>query len=730
MAQRQSGRMDSPYGKPPSQIIYDTVAKEGRVFGTKERFGAPYRSEKSEDRTRDDRRDERRGDERREDRREERSRRNERERSASPKRYSRDDRRINERREGERREGERREGDRREVAERRRERSPTPERYRPSERTSERHIERRRDRSPERTYTRDKSFRRDRSPSPRRTYGSVAPTTRPQKYDVDEEDFENMNKQVIIPEGDLNKIRSEMIKLMDKPFTIVEGVVNPSHESSSFFAEGKNVNKLFTYIGKNDPKLIESLEKYPNINIIEDNFVYTPPEVTSPFILFFYPYWLMNMDERSAKKVYFKNIPLTSGTFDDILRIEQPDYFVFIIPKNVAVPKDYGNITEVELSKGKMVIIKSSKQSKVAMYSKTTGKKEYKTEEEWDKNFLKFLKNLLIPINIKEETIDKIVNYKTLPIWKKAFTHESVDLNDNYEQLETIGDRVLELAFLKYLIRRFPDLSPQEITELKSKYMSKIYQGTVSRKLGFGDWIRSGDDISSINILEDVFESFFGALFEIADSVIGDGVGYVMSLKVLSMIFSDFDFDLSKAQGHPKSQIKEIFEMLKLDPEVAEIVQTDKGVNVSIQLTDRTYNDLMKLEVINKDASKVIGYGFGPFKTYAVNLAYSNALNYLESLGITREWAERQKELLDLTMPELEPYLDAAIDRMGEDGYERMYLRTSRTSTKAGNVFIQLVGVYFDKDKNKDQKKILVSGKYPSIQEGKIDVVKKYSEGK
>jgi hypothetical protein len=351
------------------------------------------------------------------------------------------------------------------------------------------------------------------------------------------------------------------------------------------------------------------------------------------------------------------------------------------------------------------------------------------TDKEYDVAFERFLKDILDPI-AKGETINKIINPKTLPMWKKAFTHETIDLNDNYEQLETIGDRVLELTFLKYLLRKFPDLSPQEITELKSKYMSKMYQGTTSRKLGFGDWIRVGNDISSISILEDVFESFFGALFEICDRVLGDGAGYVMALKFLALIFSDVDFDLSKSQGHPRSQIKEIFEMLKLDPEIQDITTNEKGTYVELSISKRTLDDLVQMEKMNPDSPLVIGVGFGPYKNNAVNLAYSNALEYLESLGITRAWAEQQKGYIDLLIPELQDYLEPAFDRMQEEGLDRIFLRTSRTSVKAGNVVIQLVGEYYDEQKKKLQKKILASGRYPDTQTGKIDVVKQYAEGK
>jgi dsRNA-specific ribonuclease len=699
-----SRRIQTPYGEPIESIFDTDFRKETKTY-QEERFGEPYRS-----RTKSVYNEERRGFERRGERTGgERTARGRGSGSSSGS-DERDQRGYGRRSDrGERTWGDRTWGDR-----------TWGDRSRTGERP--------------RTYT-------------ERKYGEMTGersrkyNTKPSYFEKEEdENFENLSSQVVIPQEDLQTIRNEMNALIHHPFTIVEAVVNPSHESSIFLAKGKNVERLFTFIGKNDPELIKELENQKNISIIEDSFVFTPPEVKNPFVLFFYPYWLMNMDPKSAQnKGYFKNIPLHSGTFDDILRIEQPDYFVFVIPKEVYVPPEYGKITEIELSKGKMVIIQTTKQSRVPMFGKSTGKKEYKTEEDWEQNFMKFLKNIMAPI-AKEETINKIVNSKTLPMWKKAFTHETIDLNDNYEQLETIGDRVLELVFLKYLLRKFPDLTPQEITELKSKYMSKIYQGTTSRKLGFGDWIRVGNDISSISILEDVFESFFGALFEISDMEIGDGVGYVMALKFLTMIFTDVTFDLSKAQGHPRSQIKEILEMLRFDPEITEAIPSEKGTNVTIRISDETHNDLVELGMMDKNSSNIIGVGFGPYKTNAVNLAYSNALEYLESLGITRKWAENQKELAELLIPELEPYLDRALKRMEDEGYSQIFLRTSRTSAKAGSVVVQLVGVYFDQEKNKEQRKILISGKYSQdsmkyvkmdiIQDGKIDVVRRYAEGK
>ena len=706
-------RVDSPYGIPPSMIIYDKTKDEiknykgavnprdsvPRTMGpvrpgekeSSERYGVPNRSEKDQ-RTYDPR--------------------------SSP-RSSRDDRRDRDERTYEPRIYDRGDfGDQKSYEPRNRNQTRSNDRIQRDERSYDpRRVYRTKDtKSYDRISQRNqRSFDEPKSPRRNETLSK----------DHSDEDFELRSKEVMIPLDDLREIRMEMCQRMDgSKFTIVEGIVDPVHDTSVYFSESKMVEKVFTFIGKKNPELVEKLEKCGNIQIIEDSFVYTPSEVKNPFVLFLYPYWLMSMDEKNTKNVYFKNIPLQSGTFDDILRIEQADLFVFVIPNDVRVPDDYGLKSEISLTRGKMVIIQPKRSSKI--YNSTLSKKEYTSEEEWDKNFEVFLKNTLAPV-AKEDTIQKIINSNTLSMWKKAFTHETIDLNDNYEQLETIGDRVLELCFLKYLLRKFPDLSPQEITELKSKYMSKIYQGTTSRKLGFGNWTRVGNDISSISILEDVFESFFGVLFEISDDIIGDGVGYVLCLKFLTLIFEDVKFDLSKAQGHPRSQIKEIFEMLKLDPEIQDVTISEKGTNVIISITDHTFNELVELEKITKNSSRVIGIGFGPYKTNAVNLAYSNALEYLEGLGITRKWAEQQKELYDLMVPELDLYIEKALERMVSENFDRMYIRTSRTSVKAGNVVIQLVGEYMCEKKGKIQKKILTSGKYPDIQTGKIEVVKKYA---
>ena len=659
-------RIVNPYGKTTRDIVPDKTRSEAKFYGSQERSGGPYRSEK-EDRPREDRRP----------------------RETAPRETGpRDDRPREDRR-------------------------PREERSRGTYRPGP---------------TRE-GRSRSRSPSPRcKTKKPFSPRyKKPGKEESNvDENFELLSKEAILSKDTIREIKNEINNQFETPFTIVEGIVDPGHETTLYFSKGSQVKKIVTYVGKKNPELLEKLNS-PKITIIEDSFNFVPPEVKNPFVLFLYPYWLANVEE--AKGISFKDIPIGSGgTFKDLLSIEKPDLFAIILPKSLQVPDNFGQKEELELEDGKKLvfIVPNAPTSMFEREKEEVGKM---TEEVWDKQFIKFIKRLLSNI-AKEETIEKIVNQKTLTIWKKAFTHETIDLNENYEQLETIGDRVLELTFLKYLLRKYPDLTPQEITNLKSKYMSKMYQGTTASQLGLGNWIRVGNDIYSIHILEDVYESLFGALFEIADQEIYDGAGYVLALKLQTKIFDEMGFDISDAQGHPRSQIKEILEMLKLDVPEPKEFKSDRGTSIRIEISPDTRDALVLLEKMKPTSPLLLGEGFGPYKTSAINLAYSNALEYLKSLGITRDWAESQKQLLDLMVPELEQYVNNALKRMEKEGYIRFYVRTPRASVKTGNVVVQLVGEYFDKEKQKEQKVILVSGKYPDIQTGKIEVVKQYALGK
>ena len=48
------------------------------------------------------------------------------------------------------------------------------------------------------------------------------------------------------------------------------------------------------------------------------------------------------------------------------------------------------------------------------------------------------------------------VKFKNIELLKKSLTHKSYNLEDNYEKLEFLGDRVLGIAISKILIDAYP----------------------------------------------------------------------------------------------------------------------------------------------------------------------------------------------------------------------------------------------------------------------------------
>ena len=115
----------------------------------------------------------------------------------------------------------------------------------------------------------------------------------------------------------------------------------------------------------------------------------------------------------------------------------------------------------------------------------------------------KFIK-LLTEIN----PIDAKLIKKTIPLQDKS-----------YEVLEFLGDAVIHAVIAEYLFRRYPDKDQGFLTKLRTKIEKGETLNKFSRKLGFHEYAiisrnieLSGGRNNNINIMEDIFEAFIGAL--------------------------------------------------------------------------------------------------------------------------------------------------------------------------------------------------------------------------
>ena len=110
------------------------------------------------------------------------------------------------------------------------------------------------------------------------------------------------------------------------------------------------------------------------------------------------------------------------------------------------------------------------------------------------------------------------INFKNEQILLQAITHKSYDPNNNYENLEFLGDRVLGLVVSKKLFELFPN---EKVGSLDKKLASLVNKNKcleIGNLLDLREFIITGNSKSSKNIVEnkiisDCCEAIIGAIY-------------------------------------------------------------------------------------------------------------------------------------------------------------------------------------------------------------------------
>ena len=196
-------------------------------------------------------------------------------------------------------------------------------------------------------------------------------------------------------------------------------------------------------------------------------------------------------------------------------------------------------------------------------------------------------KNMIVNILKKGSTRDKIVSLLTEPnnmsIYHRVFTNSSIDKNYNYEFFEFIGDEVVNKSIVWYIPRKFEKLRGNKganiIPRLRILLGSKEKLSKLAYDLGMWNFISATVEVRSTkmkNLLEDVFESFFGATEYILDTQIQDGTGFEICYSIISSILDEtpislryediFDPKTRLLQFFEKPEHKEKYGYVKFDP--------------------------------------------------------------------------------------------------------------------------------------------------------------------
>eukprot|EP01088_Endostelium_zonatum_P003318 TRINITY_DN14530_c0_g1_i1.p1 TRINITY_DN14530_c0_g1~~TRINITY_DN14530_c0_g1_i1.p1 ORF type:complete len:502 (-),score=108.22 TRINITY_DN14530_c0_g1_i1:75-1556(-) len=112
---------------------------------------------------------------------------------------------------------------------------------------------------------------------------------------------------------------------------------------------------------------------------------------------------------------------------------------------------------------------------------------------------------LTIPESIQPYLSDK-------SLYKQAITHSSAS-RDNYERLEFLGDRVLELVVSEFIYTNSTRLTPGMMTDMKSEVVKNLSLEPAALRLGLDKHIIRNVRELPPKVLADVFEAIIGAIY-------------------------------------------------------------------------------------------------------------------------------------------------------------------------------------------------------------------------
>ena len=237
--------------------------------------------------------------------------------------------------------------------------------------------------------------------------------------------------------------------------------------------------------------------------------------------------------------------------------------------------------------------------------------------------------NIMKSLNIQDFKINN------LSFYQQAFTHKSyTELKDyeeyekpnnclplyklSYETMEFLGDSFLGNIIANYLYQRYVNyftIDEGFLTKLKIRFVCGEQLAFLSEKLGFDKFIilskhieENCDGRNNIHILEDVFESFLGAIYLDTHDY------YLVEKFVIQCIESKIDFsDIIIKDNNYKDQILRYFQHnFKIHP----IYRTDKNENTNV----------FHCKIFKED--EYIQTGEGNTKKKAEQNASKNALIY------------------------------------------------------------------------------------------------------
>jgi len=289
-------------------------------------------------------------------------------------------------------------------------------------------------------------------------------------------------------------------------------------------------------------------------------------------------------------------------------------------------------------------------------------------EKKWLVNLQIFIKDLLNKSNIikNQNTFELFLRPESIRIFASAFT--SFTYENNYEQLESLGDSILSSQIKRYLIGKYPNITASELSNTNQDITDNKYLSNIAKSLNFHLHIRILKDLEDIPAINaDAFEAFIAALFSVANRI--DGLGDSYCFNFIKYVYDQQGITVMGKSPSDKTRAIQLFDRFvgkdKKEAKYNESFTDTKPVIFTLSLKDNFIKILNEGDI---KVDKLETIGKANTKSEAEKDAYKKMVELLDSYGINEKWVEKAKENFIFSHPSIKNIYEKASKYLEDDG--------------------------------------------------------------
>ena len=250
---------------------------------------------------------------------------------------------------------------------------------------------------------------------------------------------------------------------------------------------------------------------------------------------------------------------------------------------------------------------------------------------------------------IADKAYDTVFADQNMKYFVSAFTHPSVEYNDNlnYEKVELLGDKIVAVLACYRLYRLYHMYGYAELSNMFAYYTSNVIGYDIFKdKIGMEKYIISNEQIT-FEEDADVFESLIGTLYKVIENEY-PGCGYSSCNNFYESMFSGYKYDDRYLHGAPKTKVTQMFQgltkstIIELPDKNSEfigfvkLIIPDKIVTILLE----NPKDVVKKEIKTEFIQSASNHQQAALQAYQEMLIY-----FEETLGVTPEWSEELRRI-------------------------------------------------------------------------------------